>query len=329
MQRKDPAYPADVDEACAIFHEHRDFLVTSMLEGQEELDWRQTPMLKYFQSKFPVSAFSGVKDERCLILCQDECAAIKARILSPVAAAPVELEVTAKDSRDSSRKRKSQSPQGSSHEKKKQKRKAAQQAESRIQLLPKGLIPKTPQQKEPSRIPSSDEDDISDMNLLGRKQKSILQPSGGKYSNKAFSRHKGLSDMEPAEGSEDDENDDDDEQANSETSPIATLHNARDLEKSTILPMKGSSLDESPRPRVLPRKYLELKMFDYNLPAIEPQGPGDLWTCTFEGCFDRVHEASTQEGKRRIDQHFKTHASKAQEKIDLALDESRPYLPVK
>ena len=54
-QRKDPAYPADVDEARAIFHEHREFLMTSMLEGQDGLDWIDTPILAYFKSEFPVS----------------------------------------------------------------------------------------------------------------------------------------------------------------------------------------------------------------------------------------------------------------------------------
>jgi len=53
-QRKDPTYPADVEEAQAIFHEHREFLMTSMLEGQDGLDWTQAPMLNYFKSKFPV-----------------------------------------------------------------------------------------------------------------------------------------------------------------------------------------------------------------------------------------------------------------------------------
>ena len=54
-QSKNPSYPTDVDEAREIFHEHQEFLMTSMLEGQDGLDWMQTPMLKYFKMQFPVS----------------------------------------------------------------------------------------------------------------------------------------------------------------------------------------------------------------------------------------------------------------------------------
>lgn len=159
------------------------------------------------------------------------------------------------------------------------------------------------------------------MNGVGRKQKSILQPSGGKYSKKAAARQQGLQATW-------DENSRIDEGVHLENSPITTLRNAEDLGILTNPPDR-SSQEIDPTPRFLPRKYLELKLVDYDLPSTEPQGPGDLWTCTFEGCFHRVHEASTTGGKRRMQEHFKTHASQAQEKIDLALDESRPYLPVK
>ena len=45
---------SDVDDVREAFHEHRGFLITSMLECQEGLDWAQTPMLNYYESKFPV-----------------------------------------------------------------------------------------------------------------------------------------------------------------------------------------------------------------------------------------------------------------------------------
>ena len=46
---------SDVDDVREAFHEHREFLITSMLDSQEGLDWDQTPMLNYFKWKFPVS----------------------------------------------------------------------------------------------------------------------------------------------------------------------------------------------------------------------------------------------------------------------------------
>ena len=45
---------SDVDDVREAFHEHRGFLITSMLECQEGLDWAQTPMLNYYESKFSV-----------------------------------------------------------------------------------------------------------------------------------------------------------------------------------------------------------------------------------------------------------------------------------
>lgn len=45
---------SDADDVREAFHEHRGFLITSMLECQEGLDWAQTPMLNYYESKFSV-----------------------------------------------------------------------------------------------------------------------------------------------------------------------------------------------------------------------------------------------------------------------------------
>ena len=129
------------------------------------------------------------------------------------------------------------------------------------------------------------------------------------------------------EGAHSEEENDEDSQF-SEGSPVTTLRTAEDLELLTN-PAKDESPADAHLLEYLPRKYLELKVVDYDLPSTEPQGPGDLWTCTFESCFHRVHEASKLDGKARIMEHFDTHATQAREKIDLALNESRPYLPVK
>ena len=239
-----------------------------------------------------------------------------------IAAVPL---LPAEDSRESSRKRKSSSPQDEPMGVKRRRRKAAQQADVRMQALPNGLHPKTPQSQQLEETLSSDEDDAGDVNMVGRKLKSILRPSGGKSSKKATARRKGL---RRCNGSEDEEDAESEDQ--SAESPITTLRSAKDLEILTNPPPEDSSSQEvTPEPKFLPRKYLELKVVEYDLPSMEPQGPGDLWTCTFEGCFHRVHEASSVDGKARIKEHFKTHATSAQEKIDLVLNESRPYLPVK
>lgn len=185
--------------------------------------------------------------------------------------------------------------------------------------------PITPVNSSSIDVSSSSEDAGGNPNVITRKRKSILQPSGGKFSKKAAARRRSLAATQDRDDSQQDEGEG--VLDVTEDSPITTIRNAKDLELLTN-PPSNRSPDATPSPKFLPRKYLELKVVEYDLPSIEAQGPGDLWTCTFEGCFHRIHEASTATGKKRIKDHFKTHATQAQEKINLALDESRPYLPV-
>ncbi|KAL8722948.1 MAG: hypothetical protein Q9225_000640 [Loekoesia sp. 1 TL-2023] len=143
-----------------------------------------------------------------------------------------------------------------------------------------------------------------------RKSKSILQPKGSKFSKKTAGRRQSL----PAttDGKEEANAESIDEDELPEPSPLAAVAPREPL-----------------YPNYLPSKVPELKMVSYDIPSDQPQGPGDLWTCTFENCNHRVHEASKSKGKAQIKEHFREHARQAQEKIDLALTESRPYLPVR
>lgn len=43
-----------VDEVRAGYNSHREFMITSMLEGQGGLDWQASPMLSYFKNVSPV-----------------------------------------------------------------------------------------------------------------------------------------------------------------------------------------------------------------------------------------------------------------------------------
>lgn len=246
---------------------------------------------------------------------QDDYAKIEARVFGTSNASKLAWS----ENRDDSKKRKSQSPNVEGpRDKKARKGKAAAQIEHHLL--------ETPSSNQIVQAPSSDED--SGPNVLTRKRKSILQPSGGKTARKAAGRRKSPLAMDRLiQGHYREEEMDKDSQF-SEGSPVTTMRSAEDLELVTNPPREGSPADAHGL-RYFPKKYLEMRVVEYDLPAAEPQGPGDLWTCTFEGCFHRVHEASKSDGKARIVEHFKAHATQAQEKIDLALNESRPYLPVK
>ena len=160
---------------------------------------------------------------------------------------------------------------------------------------------------------SGDEEYDSDGKLIKpgtkRKSKSILQPKGSKFSKKAAGRrqnHPPIGNDEATDALSDED------PVQQEPSPLATV---------------------TPRhpayPYFKPPKTEEVLMVSYEVPSNRPQGPGDLWTCTLENCNHRVHRGSTSKGQAQIKEHFQLHACQAQEKIDLALRESRPYLPVK
>lgn len=184
---------------------------------------------------------------------------------------------------------------------------------------------------------SEDElDDDGDSSLLTanhRKRKSILQLTGSKFSRKAAGRRKSILATNSIEKIEDG----DEKDEHSGDVPLLPQGN------SQLLPEGHRSAKSSSQTRVsqsqlgsVPslyhdypaRRFYGLKIAEYDLPSCRPQGPGDLWTCTFEDCDHRIYEASTPTGFIRVKEHFQLHAHQAQEKIDLAYKESRPYLPV-
>ena len=44
-----------IEDVCQRFYYHHNFLMKSMLEGQEGLDWTDTPIFHHLKDKFPVS----------------------------------------------------------------------------------------------------------------------------------------------------------------------------------------------------------------------------------------------------------------------------------
>lgn len=145
-----------------------------------------------------------------------------------------------------------------------------------------------------------------------RKSTSILQPKGSKFSKKAANRRRSpdAADVDNAQVSE----------GNS---------SGEDPLPREVSPLAAVSRRDVPQPNLLAHRYDEIKVIPHEIPTDQPQGPGDLWTCPFENCEQRVHQGSEPKGQAKIKEHFQLHAQQAQEKIDLALKESRPYLPVR
>ncbi|KAL9587415.1 MAG: hypothetical protein Q9212_000230 [Teloschistes hypoglaucus] len=140
-----------------------------------------------------------------------------------------------------------------------------------------------------------------------RKSRSILRPKGSKFSKKAADRHLNVpvaaGQISEASAGSDDE-----------------------IQPPGISPLAAVAQEEHGYQF---RAVAKIKVIPYNIRSHQPQGPGDLWTCSLETCDYSVHEASKAMGKAQVKEHSEGHARKAQEKIDLALSESRPYLPVR
>lgn len=193
------------------------------------------------------------------------------------------------------------------------------------------LEPVTPTSKV---LPENDgvEEDFDDADGITHKRKSILRPSGGKSAKKAkttATSQRSLPSLDE-DGRTTDENWEEAAKPLNE-SPITTIKNGEHLELITNPPSERGDNESQPQsypPRYLPRKYLELSVSKYEIPSTQPQGPGGLWTCTFEGCHARVHQATTDAGQAGIKEHLKTHITDTKNKIDLVLDEAKPYLPV-
>jgi hypothetical protein len=66
------------------------------------------------------------------------------------------------------------------------------------------------------------------------------------------------------------------------------------------------------------------------LPTFTANGPGDSWTCTFDGCTQKVYGASTDLGRSLIEEHMQDHARGRIKEVSLVLkEEKRLRLPVK
>ncbi|KAI4243573.1 MAG: hypothetical protein L6R40_003396 [Gallowayella cf. fulva] len=300
--------------AVEKFHSHARFLVTSMLEGQDGLDWHESPYLRYYKHHFQVSFLYCIDASlQVLMELQDVYEEVDSRLhpprqskrakIKPHAAQPTNQQKAPSVARPNEKSSQPVYPGRSTRR------------------HPGPDVPRTPNQQSNPRDEtdtSGDEEYDSSGKVIEagtkRKSRSILQPKGSKCSKKTAGRRRSLPSIVDGPGDgEESEEELDDEIAQPEPSPLAAV----------------SQREQPPYPYHAPRETIEVEMVAYDIPSDQPQGPGDLWTCQFENCNQRVHEASKPKGKAQIKSHFQEHARRAQEKIDLALAESRPYLPVR
>ncbi|KAL8974726.1 MAG: hypothetical protein Q9197_001057 [Variospora fuerteventurae] len=306
-------------EACTQkFHRHAQFLITSMLEGQDNLDWQRSPFLRYFQHFFQVRHPAHPEFGCTYGELQDVYEETESRLYPPRYPKLGRTKLATQEHRRKTLTSKTVPAQHNGHTRSHRTRRSNRDEAPQTPLQPDGNMNDTDT--------SGDEEQDSNGNLIRagtkRKSKSILRPKASKFSKKNTGRRASLpalvGDMERLDSISDAED------KVSETSPLAAV-----AARETPQQVTRDGLRETRYPYYGPRNFTEVKMVSYGIPSDQPQGPGDLWTCAFENCNRRVHEASKPKGKAQIKEHFQDHARQAQEKIDLALSEARPYLPVK
>lgn len=135
-----------------------------------------------------------------------------------------------------------------------------------------------------------------------------------------------------------------------EASKEATEEGKRKRANSSPLPAPSSpptSADETPEPGTadppLPLRYrpgtnqparstasVVPTILSTPLPTYESNGPRDSWTCTFDGCGQRVYGCSKEIGRQLITEHLEDH-TKGREKVVGILwrEQHKLHLPVK
>ena len=193
----------------------------------------------------------------------------------------------------------------------------------------------------PTKMDSSSDDEIVFPDRPVRKEKSFLRPPGTIAAKKTRAPGRPPRD-EPAAEEELAQSDSGSEEVTKAAAnfDITTIEDGEDLDLLTnphykrLDDFEGFERTEQP-PSFLPRKYLEIRAVEYVVPSPNPKEDG-TWVCSFEDCRKRIHGAAEGHGSRLVRAHLKEHigdsTSKdsvdARAKLDVVLDESRPYLPV-
>ena len=150
------------------------------------------------------------------------------------------------------------------------------------------------------------------------KRKGILRPRNSQASKKFMSRKESLRSAKQGQTTpnEDVEGDSDDSAHDLAEPPFPP----QDPNESTPM-VKNSVVDNW-------RGDADTTVVDQPLPSYyEPRGPGDTWTCPYDGCNLKVWEARTPASVAMIKEHFgKTHAGQAETLVN---QESRPWVSVK
>ncbi|MCJ1431310.1 hypothetical protein MMC27_000661 [Xylographa pallens] len=268
------------DDIYNRFYHHREFLIKSMLEGQEGLEWKESPALRHFRSKFA-----------------DDYAVLHEIVME----APKETTEAQLDD-------------GPRYEKV-------------YQTTAKSSAPQRPR-RESMVIDLTEEEDDDIDSISSHQRKSVLRPKSSKASKKFMGRHRNSLSIKEEwlyQGNDAEDPDDIGEDDEVPVSPTMSMKNGL-----TNGVTNGTTNGTTKKPQLTENNSKKSEWSTITgdpLPSYyEPRGPGDTWTCPYDGCVHQVWDARASSSVDMIKDHFvKTHAGNAE---DLINQESRPWVSV-
>ncbi|KAJ4355583.1 uncharacterized protein N0V89_003603 [Didymosphaeria variabile] len=114
----------------------------------------------------------------------------------------------------------------------------------------------------------------------------------------------------------------------SEPIPSSSDSDAQAAENEVPLPLRNRSNSKPSGSQT--KSNLETPIISTPLPTYEANGPRDSWTCTFDGCNQRIYGASKPIGRQLITEHLEDHAKNRQQVVGVVWRENQKLaLPVK
>ncbi|KAL9096969.1 MAG: hypothetical protein Q9165_000933 [Trypethelium subeluteriae] len=315
---------ADVEDAANTIYKHRHWLFTCMALGKEGIDWERTPFYKHMAERFPAGFEAAQPQNRRL----------KRKRNAKLKEDSVEAERLSSMDRETGNETSTANPAQSG-------RRGRPLRNER--LLGQSTTPLQPVKSIKSDIDNSGDD--SDAPIDRR----MAQKGRGKGKSKSALRPKTTT-INALRGDSDDE-------MSESPMPLPKRKNPEVLERQPpkrVLrnnPQLGFDGDEAID---MPSDDDEVEMADINQasfeanksaalplrwksdplagggptrppftivteqrPSMIAQGPGDVWTCTYDGCLRRVYGASKGPGKGLIEEHLKMHSEQSEERVEL------------
>jgi hypothetical protein len=343
-----------------IIYKHKNFLITSMLEGKEGLAWRKYPLYKHLHKRFP-DTFAELKKRRQIPPKKAEGISEETKKSTNARKPSVDTQSIATTSRTSKSRRTGQNSMdarsvpakdGSNTDTTvltRRTRRTGKGGEVEITSLDEpsdgtASANHNPRVKSESPLPeamatpSRDESSDEDMGARAQKNKSSLRPRASKASKSASRR-----------GTKAPAIDTDDE--NSEVEPISSPINgkrrhvdedddqhrqlkrrssrspAHEDDEGIDIPTspEGASATSSPAADAsmsdLPVRLLQI--------AHRPDPvQEDTWICALDGCAHKVYAASTSDSQRLIREHYALHAYDDDDRVKMVKKLQAPSLPV-